>query len=101
MSSNESFHMIVEDVFSIRGRGTVATGKIESGTLKVGDELVIRRKSGDKTATVTGIETFRKAVTEAQAGQTVGILLKDVDREDVQRGDEILGPGGLDFSWKP
>jgi elongation factor Tu len=100
MTTGPFFHMIVDDIFSIRNRGTVVTGKIEQGTLRVGDQLVIRGKNGDKAAVVTGIEAFRKTLDQATSGDTVGILLKDVSREDVQRGDELLAPGS-DFTWKP
>jgi len=100
MTTDPSFRMIVEDVFSIRNRGTVVTGKIETGTLKVGDEIVIRGRNGEKTTTVTGIESFRKVLDQANPGDMVGILLKDISREDIQRGDEILSPRS-DFSWKP
>jgi len=100
MTTDPSFRMIVEDVFSIRNRGTVVTGKIETGTLKVGDEIVIRGRNGEKTTTVTGIESFRKVLDQANPGVMVGILLKDISREDIQHGDEILSPNS-DFSWKP
>ena len=100
MTTDPSFRMTVEDVFSIRDRGTVVTGKIETGTLKVGDEVVIRGRNGKKTTTVTVIEAFRKVLDQANQGDAVGILLKDISREDVQKGDEILSSGS-DFSWKP
>ncbi len=100
MSADPFFHMVVEDVFSIRGRGTVVTGKVEAGSLKVGDEIVIRGRGADKTAVVTGIEMFRKVRDQASAGDMVGVLLKDVAREDVQRGDELLSPSS-DFTWRP
>ena len=100
MTTDPFFRMIVDDIFSIRNRGTVVTGKIETGTLRVGDQLVIRGKNGDKATVVTGIEAFRKALEQATAGDMVGVLLKDVSREDVQHGDELLAPGS-DFTWKP
>ncbi len=100
MTTDPSFRMIVEDVFSIRNRGTVVTGKIETGTLKVGDEVVIRRKDGEKTTTVAGIEAFRKVLHQANPGDMVGIFLKGISREDIQHGDKILSPRS-DFSWKP
>ena len=100
MSTDPSFRMTVEDVFSIKGRGTVVTGKIESGTVKVGDEIVIQGKSGEVKTTVTGIEMFRKAMSQASAGDNVGLLLKNIAKPDVQRGDVLLPPGS-DFSWKP
>ena len=100
MTTDPSFRMTVEDVFSIAKRGTVVTGKIEAGALNVGDEVVIQRGSGERKTVVAGIEIFRKIVSQARAGDTVGILLKDISGQDVQRGDVILSPNS-DFSWKP
>jgi len=100
MSTDPFFRMTVEDVFSIKGRGTVVTGKIESGTIKVGDEIAIQGKNGEKRTIVTGVEMFRKTMSQANAGDNVGILLKDVGKQDVQRGDVILAPN-QDFTWKP
>jgi len=100
MTTDPFFRMTVEDVFSIAKRGTVVTGKIEKGTLKVGDEVVIRGSNGERKTVVTGIEIFRKIVSQATAGDTVGVLLKDISKQDVQRGDEILSPSS-DFTWKP
>jgi elongation factor Tu len=100
MTADPLFHMIVEDVFSIRGRGTVVTGKIDTGSLKVGDEIMIRGAKGDKKAVVTGIEAFRKTLEQAKSGDTVGILLRDITKEDVAKGDELHSPG-MDFTWKP
>jgi len=100
MTTDPFFRMIVEDVFSIAKRGTVVTGKIEKGTLKVGNEVVIRGSNGERKTAVTGIEIFRKIVSQATAGNTVGVLLKDISKQDVQRGDVILSPGS-DFTWKP
>jgi elongation factor Tu len=100
MTTDPNFHMLVEDVFAIRNRGTVVTGKIDSGTLKVGDEIIIRGGNGEKTTTVTGIEMFRKVLDQVKEGDVVGILLKDIARTDIQRGDELLGPNN-DFTWKP
>jgi len=99
MSTDPFFHMTVEDVFSIKGRGTVVTGKIESGTIKVGDEITIQGNNGDKKAVVTGIEMFRKTMSQANVGDNIGILLKDIIKQDVQRGDVLLCPGE-DFAWK-
>jgi elongation factor Tu len=95
--------MTVEDVFSIKGRGTVATGKIESGTLHVGDKVRITLQNGGigKTAVVSGLEMFRKTTREATAGDNVGVLLKDVAKNDLQRGDILDADQGMDFSWKP
>jgi len=100
MSTDPFFRMTVEDVFSIKGRGTVVTGKIESGTIKVGDEVAIQGKNGEKRTIVTGVEMFRKTMSQANAGDNVGILLKDVAKQDVQQGDVILPPGS-DFTWNP
>ncbi len=100
MTTDPSFHMIIEDVFVIRNRGTVVTGKIETGTLKIGDEVVIKGANGQKTTTVTGIESFRKSLDQANPGDAVGLLLKDLSRQDVQHGDEILAPQN-DFTWNP
>ncbi len=100
MTIDPFFHMIVQDVFSIAKRGTVVTGKIEAGTLKTGDEVLVRSKSGEKKTIVTGIEAFRKVLAQASAGDNVGLLLKDITKDQVQPGDEILCPGA-DFTWQP
>jgi elongation factor Tu len=92
MPTDPFFHMLVQDVFSIRGRGTVVTGSVDTGTLRPGDEVLIRGGVADKKATVTSIEAFRKVIDEARAGDTVGILLKDVNRVDVERGFELMSP---------
>jgi elongation factor Tu len=86
------FHMQVQDVFSIRNRSTVLTGKIDTGTLRTGDEVVIRSRNGDKRAVVAGIEAFKKTLDQANAGHTVGILLAEISKADVQPGDELLSP---------
>jgi elongation factor Tu len=99
MPTDPFFRMTVEDVFSIKGRGTVVTGKIEQGTLRVGDEVVIQGKNGQKRTVVAGLEAFRKTLDQANAGDAVGILLKDIAKQDVQPGDVVLGPGA-DFTWK-
>src|ERR1044071_7018914 len=100
MTTDPFFRMTVQDVFSIAKRGTVVTGTIESGTLKVGDEVAISGKNGEKRTVVAGIEAFRKLLSEANAGDAVGILLKDITKQDVQRGDVMLCPSS-DFTWKP
>lgn len=100
MTTDPNFHMIVEDVFSIRNRGTVVTGKIDRGTLKVGDQVNIMGAGGEKTTTVTGVEMFHKVLDSAKEGDIVGILLKGIEKTEIQRGDELLGPGS-DFTWKP
>ena len=100
MTADPFFRMTVQDVFSIAKRGTVVTGKIEAGTLRVGDEVAINGKNGEKRTVVAGIEAFRKILSEANAGDAVGILLKDVTKQDIQRGDILLCPGS-GFTWKP
>ncbi len=104
MTTDPLFRMTVEDVFSIKGRGTVATGKIESGSLRVGDKIRITHPNGGigKTAAVSGLEMFRKTVKEAAAGDgMVGVLLKDISKDDLQRGDILESDQGMDFTWKP
>ena len=100
MTTDPSFRMTVEDVFSIAKRGTVVTGKIERGTLNVGDEATIQGQNGERKTVVTGIEMFRKVVSQANAGDNVGILLKDISKQDIQRGDVLLCPGS-NFTRKP
>jgi len=100
MSTDPFFRMTVEDVFSIKGRGTVVTGRIETGTVRVGDEITIQGRNGEKRIIVSGIEMFRKTMNQAGTGDNVGLLLKDVDRADVQQGDVLIPPGS-DFTWKP
>ena len=99
MTTDPAFRMTVQDVFSIKGRGTVVTGRIESGTLTVGDEIQIQGKSSNKTTLVAGIEIFRKVITRAQVGDNVGVLLKDIGKQDVQQGDVLTGSESV-FSWK-
>jgi len=85
--------MPVEDVFSISGRGTVVTGRIERGIVKVGEEIeIVGIKESQKT-TVTGVEMFRKLLDEGQAGDNVGLLLRGTKREEVQRGQCLIKPG--------
>ena len=87
--------MSVEDVFTITGRGTVATGRIERGIVKVGDEIEIVGLGESRTTTCTGVEMFRKELGEGQAGDNVGILLRGVDKADIQRGHVIAAPGSI------
>jgi elongation factor Tu len=99
MSADPSFRMTVEDVFTIRGRGTVVTGRVESGTLNVGDEIHIMRQGSSKKTVVTGIEAFRKLLNQAQTGDNIGVLLRDVGKQEVQRGDVLIGlDSGLSWS---
>ncbi|MDO4951601.1 MAG: elongation factor Tu, partial [Bacteroidales bacterium] len=87
------FLMPVEDVFSITGRGTVATGRIETGRVKVGDDVQILGLGEDKKSVVTGVEMFRKILDEGEAGDNVGLLLRGIDKNEVKRGMVITHPG--------
>jgi elongation factor Tu len=87
--------MSVEDVFTITGRGTVATGRIERGIVKVGEEIEIVGLGESRTTTCTGVEMFRKELGEGQAGDNVGILLRGVEKADIQRGHVIAAPGSI------
>ena len=87
--------MSVEDVFTISGRGTVATGQIERGIVKVGEDIEITGIRETQTTTVTGVEMFRKSLDQGQAGDNVGILLRGVKREDIERGQVICKPGSI------
>jgi len=89
------FLMPVEDVFSIAGRGTVVTGRIERGIVKVGEEIEIIGIKDTNTTTCTGVEMFRKLLDEGRAGDNVGILLRGVKREDVERGQVLASPGSI------
>jgi len=92
---DKPFLMPVEDVFSISGRGTVATGRIERGIVKVGEEVEIVGISETKKTTVTGVEMFRKILDEGQAGDNVGVLLRGVKREEIERGQVLAKPGSI------
>ncbi len=93
---DKPFLMPVEDVFSIEGRGTVATGRIETGVVKVGEEIEIVGIVDDKKKTVvTGVEMFRKTLEQGQAGDNVGILLRGIGHEDIQRGQVLSKPGSV------
>jgi elongation factor Tu len=87
--------MSVEDVFSITGRGTVATGRIERGVVKVGEDIEIVGMGDTKKTTVTGVEMFRKQLDQGMAGDNVGILLRGIDRESIERGQVIAKPGSI------
>ncbi|KUO95181.1 elongation factor Tu [Ferroacidibacillus organovorans] len=94
--TDKPFLMPVEDVFTITGRGTVATGRVERGQLKVGDEVEVVGFTEDPRKTVaTGIEMFRKLLDFAQAGDNIGALLRGVDRKDIERGQVICKPGSI------
>jgi len=88
------FLMPIEDVFTITGRGTVVTGRIERGVVKVNEEVdIVGIKPESTKTTVTGIEMFRKLLDEGQAGENVGLLLRGIKREDVERGQVVIKPG--------
>jgi elongation factor Tu len=92
---DQPFLMPVEDVFSISGRGTVATGRIESGVVKVGEEVEIIGMKDTRKTTVTGVEMFRKMLDQGQAGDNVGILLRGIKREEIERGQVLAKPGSI------
>ena len=92
---DKPFLMPVEDVFSISGRGTVVTGRIESGIIKVGEEIEIVGVRATVKTTVTGVEMFRKLLDQGQAGDNVGLLLRGTKREDVERGQVLCKPGSI------
>jgi elongation factor Tu len=87
--------MPVEDVFSITGRGTVGTGRIERGIIKVGDEVEMIGMGEQKKTIVTGVEMFRKLLDEGQAGDNAGLLLRGVDKEELKRGMVLAAPGSI------
>ena len=89
------FLMPVEDVFSISGRGTVVTGRIERGIVKVGEEVEIVGLRANQKTTCTGVEMFRKLLDQGQAGDNVGVLLRGTKREDVERGQVLCKPGSI------
>ena len=91
----KTFLMAIEDVFSITGRGTVATGRIERGVVKVGESVEIVGIGDTQTTTVTGIEMFQKTLDEGFAGDNVGILLRGVTRENIERGMVLSQPGTI------
>ena len=92
---DKPFLMAVEDVFSIKGRGTVVTGRIERGVIKVGDEIEILGIKDPQKTTVTGVEMFRKLLDQGQAGDNVGCLLRGIDKEQVERGQVLAAPGSV------
>ncbi len=92
---DKPFLMPVEDVFSITGRGTVPTGRIDRGIVHVGDEMEIVGLGAHRKTVVTGVEMFRKILDEGQAGDNVGILLRGIDKDDIQRGMVIAAPGSI------
>jgi len=92
---DKPFLMPIEDVFTITGRGTVVTGKVDRGTLTVNSEVEIVGIRAAQKTTVTGIETFHKSMDEAQAGDNTGLLLRGIKREDVERGQVVVKPGSI------
>ena len=92
---DKPFLMPVEDVFSITGRGTVATGRIETGRIQVGDEVELLGLGEDKKSVVTGVEMFRKILDEGQAGDNVGLLLRGIDKAEIKRGMVLCHPGQI------
>ena len=92
---DKPFLMPVEDVFSITGRGTVATGRIETGRCKIGDEVQLLGLGEDKKSVITGVEMFRKTLAEGEAGDNVGLLLRGIDKEEVKRGMVVVHPGAI------
>jgi elongation factor Tu len=92
---DKPFLMPVEDVFSITGRGTVATGRIETGKCKIGDEVQLLGLGEDKKSVITGVEMFRKTLPEGEAGDNVGLLLRGIDKEEVKRGMVVVHPGAI------
>ncbi|KAF3676968.1 Elongation factor Tu, chloroplastic [Capsicum annuum] len=89
------FLMAIEDVFSIAGRGTVATGRVERGTVRIGDTVDIVGLRDTRTTTVTGVDMFQKILDEAMAGDNVGLLLRGIQKVDIQRGMVLAKPGSL------
>ncbi|MCT4617499.1 MAG: elongation factor Tu [Candidatus Gracilibacteria bacterium] len=93
---DKSFLMPIEDVFSIKGRGTVVTGKIEQGIITVGDEVeIVGMKDEIGKTTVTGVEMFHKQLDQGQAGDNAGLLIRGIDREDIERGQVLAKPGSI------
>ena len=93
--TDKDFLMPVEDVFSITGRGTVATGRVEAGVVNVGDEVELVGIKETEETVVTGLEMFRKEMEQSQAGDNVGALLRGIDKEDIERGQVLAAPGSI------
>jgi len=92
---DKPFIMPIEDVFSIKGRGTVATGRIEAGVVKVNDEIEIVGIRPTQKSVVTGIEAFKKSLDQGQAGDNAGVLLRGIERDDIERGQVLAKPGSI------
>ena len=94
-ATDQPFLMPIEDVFTITGRGTVVTGRVERGVVKVGDTVEIVGMGSDKNTTVTGVEMFRKLLDQAQAGDNIGVLLRGIQRTEIERGQVLAKPGTI------
>jgi elongation factor Tu len=92
---DQPFLMPVEDVFGIKGRGTVVTGRIERGIVKIGDEIEIIGLGETRKTVVTGVEMFKKTLDQGEAGDNVGCLLRGIEREDIERGQVLAKPGSI------
>ena len=92
---DKPFLMAMEDVFSIQGRGTVVTGRVERGVVKVNDEVEIVGLRATKKTVATGIEMFRKLLDQGEAGDNLGVLLRGIDKDDVERGQVLCAPGSI------
>ena len=92
---DQPFLMSVEDVFSIKGRGTVATGRIERGRVRVGEEVEIVGLSDTQKTVVTGVEMFNKTLDSGQAGDNVGCLLRGTKKDEIERGQVLAAPGSI------
>jgi elongation factor Tu len=92
---DKPFLMPIEDVFSITGRGTVVTGKVEQGIVKVGDQVEIVGLRPNQTTVCTGVEMFKKLLDQGQAGDNIGVLLRGTKKEDVERGQVVCKPGSI------
>jgi len=92
---DKPFLMPIEDIFSIQGRGTVVTGRIEKGIVKVGEEMEIVGFRDTRKTVITGVEMFKKLLDEGRAGDNVGLLLRGIDKEDVERGQVVAKPGSI------
>jgi elongation factor Tu len=93
--TDKPFLMPIEDVFTIQGRGTVVTGAIEQGVVKVGDEIEIVGLRNTQKTTCTGVEMFRKSLDEGRAGENVGVLLRGTKKDEVERGQVLCKPGSI------
>src|SRR6185437_14635563 len=92
---DKPFLMSIEDVFSIKGRGTVATGRIEQGVIKINDPVEIVGIKPSQNSVVTGIEAFKKNLNQGQAGDNAGLLLRGIERDQVERGQVLAKPGSI------